>query len=270
MRVRLFDPLPGDLNYLILKWFTPLDLALARVVCRGWSQAVTPQKLTYQKDYLRTLVEYDRAEYVLAVQRYTVLRNWSAELVNSMFSKLKDTNAIYSLFLWYRLNKSTAIDRRSISVMCKNSPHLWDLILLPILMMDVKQRISLFWDAVYDYNLPLLDWLHTTEFIDISYEYFGDDWLNPNDLYDNSFKSMEYLATTKKMDCSFWKLYTTNIWAYREDDEDRNIDEFVRLVEICGVVPKSACENATTKEHLEFIHICGCEQEISFKRKKVE
>jgi hypothetical protein len=69
MRARFNSKLDGDIASLIFKHLTRLDLCLSRAVCRDWHRLIPKQKLTFKDDFFKTLVGYDRLEYVSSIQK---------------------------------------------------------------------------------------------------------------------------------------------------------------------------------------------------------
>jgi hypothetical protein len=75
----------------------------------------------------------------------------------------------------------------------------------------------------------------------------------------------------------FWKAYSSKMWKsiyefWKNSDKNskKNINSFLKLIEICKEVPEEACDQATPEEHAQFSHLCGCEKVVSTSFKKIK
>lgn len=286
MRARFNSELDENIASLIFKHLNLLDLCLSKAVCKNWRYLISQKprkKLKFKKDFCETLVEYDRSEYVSAVERWTTfygaLRfSW---FDHDIFMAAKKRGAIYSFLFFYRIRKQEVPIHNGIWLICANFPNLWEQILLPVISLNSVLRGAFFWSAVWDAKIDFLDWLYQKRFgLDCCDDYFNDDdddntWIDFNELTEEMFESLRHLYTKDLMTKDFWKAYSSKIWKsiyefWKNSDKNskKDIDSFLKLIEICKEVPEDACDQATPEEHAQFSHLCGCEKVVSFKKRK--
>ena len=267
MKGRLFNSLGSDLNGLILRYLTPLDLALSRVVCKTWNAIIPKQKLGRHEFYV-TLSWYDRQEYVIAVEKHTVfgpsfLRKYVPDAPEDMENK----SAIYTFLLKTRI-LNIVLNTYEVLLVCKDVPHSWENVLLSLITLDSQRRVELFWGAVAENCVTLLEWFFTKSFKITEFYLDGDDWIIPW----KEFNSFRYLYDTNRVTKNWWVRYLDLIWKAIKNFKEKKQDftPFFELVKICNTVPNVVCEQATIEQHEQFNHICGCEKTFVFKKRKKE
>jgi hypothetical protein len=285
MRARFNSELDSNMASLIFKWLNRLDLCLSRVVCRDWWRIISQkprEKLKFKKDFCETLVEYDRLEYVCAVERWTLFpENLSFVSFddNILVEAAKKNGAIYSYLLFYRVSGREVQTYHGVWRICKSFPHLWDGAFLSVLFLNSILCVQMFWNAVYDGSINFLDWLNQKRLLGDHLHYFKKNsaYIEFNDLDKEMFEALGHLYTKNYMGKDFWKTYSSIYWKslyeYQKEEEDedgkRDIESFLKLIEICKEVPEDACDQATPEEHARFCHLCGCEKiPLSFKKRK--
>jgi hypothetical protein len=280
MRARFNSELDGDMGSLIFKHLTRLDLCLSRAVCRDWWRLIPKQTLGFKDDFLKTLVEYDRLEYVYTIERYTLFPKKSCfqYFDDDIVVKAAEKNgAIYSYLLFCRIGRRDVQTYHGIWRICKRFPHLWDGVFLSVLFLNSILCVQMFWNAVYDGNVDFLDWLNQKRLLGDHLPYFtkNSGCIEFNDPIEDMFESLRHLYAKNYMENDFWKTYSSIFWqslyeSQKEDeDEDgkRDIESFLKLIEICKEVPEDACDQATPEEHAQFSHLCGCEKVVSLSFK---
>lgn len=93
---QIADPRKGYVD----SFLSPLDKCMARSSCRKWRNWIAPRRLRFQQDFVRTLVSYDRAEYITAVN--TFVRDpddWYC--VRDAIGPLIRAGALHSILFWY-------------------------------------------------------------------------------------------------------------------------------------------------------------------------
>lgn len=280
MRARFNFELDSNMASLIFKWLSRLDLCISRTVCKNWWHIIPKQTLGFEGEFLKTLVEYDRLEYVCAVERRTLFpENLSFQYfdTNILVEAAKKNGAIYSYLLFCRVSYREVQTYHGIWRICKSFPHLWDGVFLSVLFLNSILRVEMFWNAVYDRGIDFLDWLNQRRLLGNHHLYFKKNsaYIELNDLNEEMFESLRHLYTKNYMGKDFWKTYSSIFWkslyeCQKEDeDEGRDIESFLKLIEICKEVPEDACDQATPEEHTRFCHLCGCEKiPLSFKKRK--
>jgi hypothetical protein len=285
MRARFNSELDGNIASLIFKHLSRLDLCLSKAVCRDWWRLISQKhrgKLLFKKYFCETLVEYDRPEYISAVEIWTLFPDKSMlSFDHDIFMAAKKRGAIYSFLLYYRLKRKEVPIHNGIWLICANFPNLWEQILLPVLSLNPVLCGALFWSAVWDAKTDFLDWLYQKRFgLGCCDDYFndGDDdntWIDFNELTEEMFGALRHLYTKDLMKKDFWKTYSSKMWKsiyefWKNSDKNskKYIDSFLKLIEICKEVPEDACDRASPEEHALFSHLCGCEKVFFFKKRK--
>jgi hypothetical protein len=139
MRARFNLKLDGNIASLIFKRLSRLDLCLSKAVCRDWRRLISQkhrEKLEFKTDFCKTLVKYDRLEYVSAVERWTLFSNKSISLHSDdrFLEAVWKTGAIYSYLFYNRITRKEVLVYNGIWSICKNFPHLWEIFVFFILV----------------------------------------------------------------------------------------------------------------------------------------
>lgn len=269
MRGRLFPSLDGNLNYLILRYLPPLDLCMARAVCKDWWTIVPKQRLTWQKDFCGTLADYDGQDYVAEVeQRTSFEKDLDDVWFDNSIIELQDKGAAHSLMLFWRLIRSDIMDITALSISCKTVAS-WNTILLPILTSNENYCADIFWESVFQYEFSFMDWMFQRRLIEFKDCYFRFGCcITFKELTRDCLKGLNHLYKKHGPPKYFWISLMDRLWKDDTPEDDYEIERFITLVEMCGFVSEKACQNALTEQHLRFNHICGCEKVISFKKRK--
>lgn len=265
MRVCLFDPLPSDLNYLILKWFTPLDLALARVVCKGWSQEIGPQRLTFSDGFTNIPIHYDRQEYVLEMERCITFPQSLYNVWRSVACKNTITESCWIHFaLFFSRKTGTNIGLESTIQKCYRKESLWYSILLPLFSVHSEDSPLMFWHAIIQEDIYFLVWvvknfftnvMHYTERV-LPFSYFTDSRL----------EFLRHVKTKEILPAEFWPRLVKHLhWK-----SPGYGSKFRTIFEVCNFVPYGGCEALDYTDHESILHLCGCERILSFKKRKKE
>jgi hypothetical protein len=255
---------------LIFKWLTRLDLCLSRAVCRDWFRLIPKQTLGFEDDFFKTLVEYDRSEYVSSIRDWTKLPVYVRKgYMPFRYDVLIEKKSPYATVLFYDFFKQVC----NISVLfqcCNPSEDHWNNILLPRIRTNRKDLVSLFWEVLNTRKLfffkkivesDLINWDDNSIFQNVMLSWVGI--LEP--MY---FDALKYLKSTKKPSSVFWEELVTHLWKHNSIPVRYSIHRLVELYELCEFVPEVVCEAATPEEHQKFNHLCGCEKVIIFKRQK--
>lgn len=268
MRVRFFPSLDSDTNALIMSYMLRIDLALMRVVCSEWRKWIPPQRLTFEKDFRNIPEWYDRSDYIAAVEKNIVFppalaNEWDRP---SNITVVDNYAKIHTLLYYYRrINYKPSIG--AVWNCCTFEEM--QTIVLPMLMVKSKWMSKLFWVLLLSKKQKArrtLDWLFEKGF-NVKYGGFIAPSLPEDRIDDIVFGHLKYLHDTKKLDNWFWENYLKKLWTEREVivNKARLID----LVIMCDYVPPVACSKVTDAEHEKFIHICGCEKVVTYKKRKV-
>lgn len=268
MRVRFFPSLDSDTNSLIMSYMLRIDLALMRVVCTEWRKWIPPQRLTFEKDFRNIPEWYHRLEYIATIEKNIV---FPPALVNVWNSSYKATVVhnhakIYTLLFYYRrINYKPSI--RIVWDCCEFEDM--ESIILPMLMAKPSWVANLFWVLLLSKKQearPSLDWLFEKGF-NLQYGGFFNTSVSGINLDDVVFGHLKYLHDTKKLDNWFWENYSKKLWTEREIIENK--ERLMDLAIMCNYVPPVACSKVTDAEHEKFIHICGCEKVVTYKKRKI-
>jgi hypothetical protein len=269
MRARFNSELDSNIASLIFQWLSNLDLCLSRAVCKNWWRLIPKQTLTFKDDFFKTLVEYDRLEYVSSVQKWTTFVNNRQRITHFRYDILIEKKSPYAAVCFHSLFKQVFYITMLFEC-CNPSENHWNDILLPRIRTDTKDLVALFWEVLDTRKLfffkkiiesDLINWNDNSIFQNVMLSWVGI--LEP--MY---FDALKYLKSTKKTSRVFWEELVTHLWKHNSIPVRYSINRLVELYELCEFVPEVVCERATPEEHQKFNHVCGCEKVIIFKRQK--
>lgn len=238
---------------------TPLDICMARGVCRNWRtyvQSLNCDPPTFRRDFLHILSQYDRDEYVTAVEEYTNYRYIRPGFRNiEGFAPLMDAGAIYSILFALRIFNITGDVRDCVWATCVVKPETWDQILLPRCSERRSDCIRYFWDSVKTNNVAILEWMVKRNLVDFnSNKMFREHWIGPFRLHEIRV-ALEFFHICKRVPRYFISKYITRVWSELGRIENR---DFISLLELFEFVPPDLCVSVTNTEHDAIRHVCGC------------
>ena len=273
MRARFNSELDSNIASLIFKYLTRLDLCISRAVCRDWWRIIPKQTLTFKDDFFKTLVDYDRLEYVSSVQKWT----WYAVYKSHTFTPFRyntliEKKAAYSTVCFHGLFKQVCYITMLFKC-CNPSEDHWNHILLPRIRTNTKDLVLSFWEVLNTRKLFFFKKIIESDLInwDDNSIFQGHILGWASILEPMYFDPLKYLKSTKKPSRVFWEELITHLWRHypvSNSDFHYSLNRLVELYELCEFVLEVACEAATPEEHQKFNHVCGCEKVIIFKKRK--
>ena len=276
--------LDKNIEEYIFSFLTPLDLALSRVVCKGWRDWIKSKKeLNIRPSFKRNLLDglplqYDRDEYIYVIEKYTCYEKISSVPCRNISSLtlLMNIGAIHSILFCLRAFKFNGSKSACIWATCLTRPELWNSILLPRLSKREKKISMYFWDCLQANNVEMLKWMIERNLVDFSSTYmFADDgwWLNYG--LDKRKKSLEFIRDNPRVPRQFIEYYMKKVW---DDSRGKTFlgDEFLFMAQLFGFIPVEVCANSSHEGHDLFRHVCGCSlngssfSEPDFKHQKIK
>lgn len=267
---RFNEELNGDLGKYIFGFLMPIDLCMARFVCKEWSKLVAPQKLTFEKDFCAFTEIHNTREYISEVENLIVFPNRLVSVwkTTDKITLVKEMGYSHTFLFYYRKIQKEP----SFYELYKSCDTILDieLILLPTITFRRGYMWELFLCMVHNNHRSGLDWLFKKFPFLSEHKHTGD--LNyPGRIIltfdDISLQGFTYLYNTKNMTASFWKASSDSFW--RNSHLDANeIQSLIDFALLCNYIPDFACSKITPEQHDTIIPICGCEKVAIYKKRK--
>jgi hypothetical protein len=235
---------------------------MARSSCRNWRNWIAPQRLRFQQDFVRTLVSYDRAEYITAVDTFVrhpndaTINDWYC--IRDALEPLIRAGALHSILFWYHQTDRSFDDFPYIlwDTCARAKTNLLDTLVLPIARAQKpKWCMRMFWNAFTRDRIGVLAWLLRHELVDSNdvqlFKYLMELEIEMATFHPSTIKALQQAAVSQE----FWKGLVVALW--------RKEDTSLRFYSL--ISPPIVCHSSFDWYHDGWRHICGCKT----RRKKL-
>lgn len=277
MRARFNETLDGNLGSLIFHRLGPLDQCMARATCRDWRALVPPLKMEQGSFdcFLRDLAEYDRPEYVAAIQRHLYLhleldgcKCWSAYenayIPNYGICRLFEKGAASALLLYWRMaGLSHGYWKTHIWEHSLRHARIRDEILLPIFSMrDSSKFAKYFWHALQSreaiaWTVGVMPLIFTQTARKTLWVHSGLDALDHVSDWEQRRDGLTWLRDECKAPTRFWLELIDQVWCFSMPDS--TVDHLIWLIHFAQMVSPLVCNEIAPGYHVRFQEICGCD-----------